>query len=99
MSYSDLFLRRDPVPATSAQTRDVRHLGDFSVTARMTLITGLSLPIGAVAACVSWALLRLIGLITNAAFYQRVSTDLVAPGAPPTTTRCWSCSRPPRAAW
>ena len=45
------------------------------------LITGLSLPIGAVAACVSWALLRLIGLITNAVFYQRVSTGLVAPGA------------------
>jgi H+/Cl- antiporter ClcA/CBS domain-containing protein len=47
----------------------------------MLLITALAVPIGAVAACVSWALLNLIGLITNAVFYQRVSTHLVAPGA------------------
>lgn len=61
--------------------RDVRHLGDFSVTPRMLLITALALPIGAVSAGVSWCLLRLIGLITNAVFYQRTSTDLLAPGA------------------
>jgi H+/Cl- antiporter ClcA/CBS domain-containing protein len=59
----------------------VRHLGDFSTTPRMLLIAGLALPIGAVAACVAWMLLRLIGLITNAVFYQRVDTSLVAPGA------------------
>jgi chloride channel protein, CIC family len=69
-----------PAPA-AAKTRDVRHLGDFSVTPRMLLITALALPIGAVAAVVAWALLQLIGLITNAVFYQRVSTALVAPGA------------------
>ena len=61
--------------------RDVRHLGDFSTTPRMLLIAALALPIGAVAACAAWALLRLIGLITNAVFYQRTSTALVAPGA------------------
>jgi H+/Cl- antiporter ClcA len=59
----------------------VRHLGDFSTSPRMLAIAALALPIGAAAACVSWALLRLIGLITNAVFYQRVSTQLVAPGA------------------
>jgi H+/Cl- antiporter ClcA/CBS domain-containing protein len=47
----------------------------------MLLITALALPVGAVSACVAWALLRLIGLITNVVFYQRVETDLVAPGA------------------
>jgi H+/Cl- antiporter ClcA/CBS domain-containing protein len=47
----------------------------------MLLITGLAIPIGAVAACVAWALLRLIGLITNGVFYHRWSTALVAPGA------------------
>ncbi len=47
----------------------------------MLVIAALAVPIGAVAACVSWALLRLIGLITNAVFYQRASTRLVAPGA------------------
>ncbi|TWP35851.1 chloride channel protein [Leekyejoonella antrihumi] len=31
-------------------------------------------------AVVAWALLRLIGLITNVIFYQRVDTKLVAPG-------------------
>jgi H+/Cl- antiporter ClcA len=61
--------------------RDVRHLGDFSVTPRMLLVAGLALPVGAAAAVVSWALLRLIGLITNVVFYQRVATGLVAPGA------------------
>ena len=47
----------------------------------MLLITVLALPIGAVAAGAAWCLLKLIGLITNAVFYQRASTELVAPGA------------------
>jgi chloride channel protein, CIC family len=46
----------------------------------MLLITAFALPIGALSACVAWALLRLIGLITNLVFYQRVGTALVAPG-------------------
>ncbi|XAS75274.1 chloride channel protein [Dermatophilaceae bacterium Sec6.4] len=60
--------------------RDVSHLGDFSVTPRMLLIAALALPVGAVSAVIAWALLRLIGLITNAIFYGRVGTQLVAPG-------------------
>jgi H+/Cl- antiporter ClcA/CBS domain-containing protein len=60
--------------------RDVRHLGDFSVTPRMLLITVLAVPVGAVAACVAWALLRLIGLITNAIFYERFDAELALPG-------------------
>ena len=47
----------------------------------MLLIAALALPVGAVSACVAWALLQLIGLITNAVFYDRLATDLVAPGA------------------
>jgi chloride channel protein, CIC family len=61
--------------------RDVRHLGDFSATPRMLVITAIALPIGGVAGLVSWALVRLIGLITNVVFYQRVATGLIAPGA------------------
>lgn len=60
--------------------RDVSHLGDFTADRRMILIAALALPVGAVSAVVAWALLRLIGLITNAVFYHRVATDLVAPG-------------------
>ncbi|MEO8750856.1 MAG: hypothetical protein ABI384_10680, partial [Allobranchiibius sp.] len=46
----------------------------------MLLIAALALPVGAVSAVIAWALLRLIGLITNAIFYGRVGTQLVAPG-------------------
>jgi H+/Cl- antiporter ClcA len=47
----------------------------------MVLITFLALPIGAVSACVAWALLRFIGLITNGIFYERLDTTLIAPGS------------------
>ncbi|MGH2927840.1 MAG: chloride channel protein, partial [Solirubrobacteraceae bacterium] len=45
----------------------------------MLLIAVLAVPVGAVAACVAWALLRLIGLITNAIFYLRLDAKLVLP--------------------
>jgi H+/Cl- antiporter ClcA len=61
--------------------RDLGALGDFTVTPRLLLITALALPVGLASAGVSWALLRLIGLITNGVFYGRVDTALVAPGA------------------
>jgi chloride channel protein, CIC family len=43
-------------------------------------ITAMALVVGGASAVTAFALLRLIGLITNAVFYQRVSTSLVAPG-------------------
>ena len=66
--------------AAPSSRRDVSHLGDFSVTPRMLLIAALAVPVGAVSAVVAWALLKLIGLITNAVFYNRLDTRLVAPG-------------------
>ena len=60
---------------------DLSHLGDFSITRRVLVIAAIAIPIGALSACVAWALLRLIGLITNLVFYQRFGTALVAPGA------------------
>jgi chloride channel protein, CIC family len=59
----------------------VRRLGDFALRPRSLLIVGFALPIGALSAVVAFGLLRLIGLITNVVFYQRVRTSLVAPGA------------------
>jgi H+/Cl- antiporter ClcA len=59
----------------------MRHLGDYTATPRVLRIAAYAVPLGAVSACVAWALLRLIGLITNAVFYQRLDTRLVAPGA------------------
>ncbi|MGZ4627901.1 chloride channel protein [Oryzihumus sp.] len=79
-----------PVPptptATSSPTersavRDVGHLGDFTVTRRVLLLVAIAAPLGAVSAGVSWCLLKLIGLITNAVFYGRLDTRIVAPGA------------------
>jgi H+/Cl- antiporter ClcA/CBS domain-containing protein len=60
-----------------------RHLGDFTVSARVVQICGLALPIGFLAALAAWCLLRLIGLFTNLFFYGRAETKLVAPGAGP----------------
>ncbi|HWB67076.1 MAG TPA: chloride channel protein [Mycobacteriales bacterium] len=65
--------------AAVTEVRDVKRLGDFSVTPRMLKVTAFALPIGAVSACVAWALLRLIGFITNGVFYHRLATSLVAP--------------------
>ncbi|MFN8217299.1 MAG: chloride channel protein [Solirubrobacterales bacterium] len=58
----------------------LRHLGDFAASPRLLVIAALAVPVGALSAGVAWCLLRLIGLITNAVFYQRVGTALVAPG-------------------
>jgi H+/Cl- antiporter ClcA len=63
------------------ETRSLRHLGDFTATPRLLVIAAYALPIGASSAAVAWALLRLIGLITNLVFYQRFGTALVAPGS------------------
>jgi H+/Cl- antiporter ClcA len=57
------------------------HLGDFQVTPRLLLIAGLAIPVGGAAAGAAYALLKLIGFITNLVFYQRLSTEMVAPGA------------------
>ncbi|AEW99427.1 CBS domain-containing protein (plasmid) [Streptantibioticus cattleyicolor NRRL 8057 = DSM 46488] len=55
-------------------------LGDFTVRPRMLLITAWALPVGGAGAVAALALLKLIGLVTNLVFYQRVQSSLVAPG-------------------
>ncbi|MGH3764216.1 MAG: chloride channel protein [Pseudonocardiaceae bacterium] len=60
--------------------RRSQHLGDFTVRPRVLLIIAWAFPIGAAGAAASWFLLRLIGLITNLVYYQRIRFDLVAPG-------------------
>jgi H+/Cl- antiporter ClcA len=59
----------------------VAHLGDFTLGPRVLRIAAWAVPIGAAGAVAALALLRLIGLLTNLVFYQRLSTRLVAPGA------------------
>ena len=63
---------RDP-RATAAE------LGDFTATWRLVPISAIALGIGLLAAVVALALLRLIGLVTNLAFFQRWDVVLVSP--------------------
>ena len=57
------------------------HLGDFALRPRTLLVTAVALPIGGASALAAFCLLRLIGLITNAVFGQRLSTAMTPPGA------------------
>ena len=57
------------------------RLGDYTFNPRILMISALALLVGAVSAVVADGLLKLIGLITNLVFYQRLATGLVAPGA------------------
>ena len=66
--------------AARSPVRDVGHLGDFTATPRVLLIAALAIPVGAAGAGASWVLVTLIGLITNAVFYQTYDTSLRAPG-------------------
>jgi chloride channel protein, CIC family len=68
------------MPARDRGPRSTR-LGDFTLDAGVLPITGLALLVGAAGAGAAYVLLRLIGLITNIVFYQRISTALVAPGS------------------
>jgi H+/Cl- antiporter ClcA/CBS domain-containing protein len=71
----------EPARSNARAVERARHLGDFTLTARVLQICGLALPVGFVAALAAWCLLRLIGLFTNLFFYGRWETKLVAPGA------------------
>jgi len=56
-----------------------RNLGDFTTDARVLVLTAMAVLVGALSACVALALVKLIGLITNVAYYHRVATDLISP--------------------
>jgi len=65
---------RDPAPPQTGHT-----LADFSTDRRVLLLCLLALPIGAIGAVVAKALLWLIAVITNAAFFLRWSSAPVTP--------------------
>src|SRR5580692_7049291 len=63
----------DDVPAqANGHSSDI--LSDFSTSPRVLLLCLLALPIGVIGALVAKALLWLIAVITNAAFFMRWST-------------------------
>jgi CIC family chloride channel protein len=76
------------VRRTTASARTIpdplpESLGDFTATRRMVPITLLAVGIGAVAAVVAFALLRLIGFFTNLFYYQRLDSAFVSPANSP----------------
>ena len=69
--------------ATRPAARDVRHLGDYTITPRALLVMALAVPVGIVAAGAAWVLVKLIGLVTNLVFFGSLGTALVSPGSQP----------------
>jgi CIC family chloride channel protein len=57
------------------------HLGDFTATPRMILISSLAICIGLISTGVAWALLQLIAFFTNLFYYGHLSTRMVSPAA------------------
>ncbi len=55
------------------------HLGDFTTSWRLVPMSAAAIGIGFLSAWVALALLRLIGLVTNLAFFQRWDVALVSP--------------------
>jgi H+/Cl- antiporter ClcA len=70
-----------PVAPSMGPTLQSAHVGRVRRVDRVRLLflVGLSVPIAIAAALVAQGLTRLIGLITNIAFYQRWSTAFVSP--------------------
>ncbi|HEV7364541.1 MAG TPA: hypothetical protein VGN76_01710, partial [Gemmatimonadales bacterium] len=65
-------------PAAATLPHETR-LGDFSTNKRLLLITPMAVVVGLISALVAYVLVWLIGLITNLAYYHRLSTKLVSP--------------------
>ncbi|HSS52771.1 MAG TPA: chloride channel protein [Thermoanaerobaculia bacterium] len=64
-------------PPKLHQQRD--GLADFSTDRRVLVLSGLAVGIGVAAALVAYALVWLIAVITNLAYYQRFSSHFVSP--------------------
>ena len=79
-----LTLREDSVVAQTEVSHPKPHhqrdeLADFSTDRRVLVLSGLAVGIGVAAALVAYALVWLIAVITNLAYYQRFSSQFVSP--------------------
>jgi chloride channel protein, CIC family len=71
--------RRDAGQRTHPPPGPHDALGDFSTDRRVLVLSGMAVVIGAAAALVADALVWLIAVITNLAYYQRLSSLFVSP--------------------
>src|SRR5215472_14199090 len=69
------------IPADADGPTSATKLGDFTTDGRLVYISVLALGVGVLCALIAVALMDLIGLITNAAYYHRFSFKLVSPSA------------------
>src|SRR2546425_5988334 len=67
-------------------------LGDFTADRRIIALAIMAAVIGAISAFVALALVRLIGLFTNLAYFHRVDTGFASPGA--NTLGLWAAGVP-----
>ena len=64
------------------------RLGDYSTDRRVWILSAMAIAIGGIAAGVAWALVWLIAVITNLAYFGRFSSTFVSPGSHP--LEAWS---------
>ena len=67
------------LPDTALSPRERDALGDYTADARLLLLAALAIVAGLAGGAIAWLLLRLIGLITNVSFYQRLSFAFTSP--------------------
>src|SRR5215471_15943152 len=65
----------------AADDDDEGRLGDFTTDLRVILLSLMAVAIGGISALVAYALVWLIGLITNISFYGRLSSAFVSPAS------------------
>ena len=65
----------------NASTED--RLGDFTADSRLITLSIMAAAIGVLSAGVAWALVRLIGLFTNLAYFHRLSSTFISPAMSP----------------
>src|SRR5881397_3769188 len=70
---------RIPSMARNPQLDD--QLGDYTADARLITLSVMAALVGVISAFVALALVRLIGLFTNLAYFHRFATSLVSPAA------------------
>src|SRR5213083_87944 len=68
------------------------RLGDYTADARLITLSVMAALVGVISAFVALALVRLIGLFTNLAYFHRFATSLVSPAA--SGPRLWSLPIP-----
>jgi len=80
MFNKDLGVQRFPNSQRDASAPKVQdNLSDFNRDQRILLLSLMAIFIGVISALIAYALVWLIGLITNLAFYQRLSADFISP--------------------